>query len=297
MEFKKRLVSLEKIISMGERLLTTFDVAELLDALVCSVTELLTAEGATLYLVDPVENKLISQSIQSSGIREILLPMDDSSIAGHTAVARRSLNIVDAYADLSVFHPDLKFNRHVDEQTGHRTRNIITHPLLINNDLIGVFQVINKAGGPFDEDDQAMLSNFSLVAAIAIMNARLMEKVMETQTSYYNVIENISDLVIVQNREGLILQINRTSADYLQKHGRNPEVCGEAFVDAFPELSNFNGEIRKVIEGNLNKSVYYGNPSFVILSEKNFQQRTDKVILIVKNLSIDSGIGAATLRQ
>lgn len=297
MEVKKRLESLEKILAMGERLLTTFDVVELLDTLVTNVTELLNAEGATLYLVDPVENKLVSQSIHSSGVKEILLPIDNSSIAGHTAMTRKSLNIVDAYDDLSRFHCDLKFNRHVDEQSGQRTRTIITHPLLINNDLIGVFQVINKIDAAFDENDQAMLSNFSLVTAIAIMNARLMEKVMETQASYSNVIENISDMVIIQSRDGLVMQINRSSADFLQKQGRSSDVCGESFVDAFPELSNFNGEIKKVVEGNLNKSVSLGNPSFVILTEKNFQHRTEKVILIVKNFGNNGEKSSATLRQ
>ena len=133
MKNTKRLRSLENIILLGEKLLTLFDVAELLDALVESVTSLLDVQGATLYLVDTMENRLFTQSIHSNGVSEILLPIDNSSIAGHTAISRSSIHIQDAYADLSAIHPDLKFNRKVDEQSGQRTRNIITHPLLINN--------------------------------------------------------------------------------------------------------------------------------------------------------------------
>lgn len=282
MELKRRLSNLEKMIAMGEKLLTTFDVVELLDALVKNLTQLLNAEGATLYLVDPVENRLISQSIQSKGVKEISLPIDNSSIAGCTAISRNSLHIVDAYADLSGFHPELRFNKEVDEKTGRRTRNIITHPLLMQNELVGVFQVINKKEGAFNDDDQAMLRNFSLVAAIAIMNARLMEKVMEAQASSQSVIENISDMVIVQNRQGIVLYVNRSTTDYLRKNNRDEDVAGQAFLDAFPELGSFSSEISKMIEGNLDKLVSNGRPSYVILSEKDFQQRVDKAILIIK---------------
>ena len=288
MELKRRLNSLEKIIAMGEKLLTTFDVEELLDALVESVSSLMSAQGATLYLIDPFDNHLVSQSIKSKGVKEVTVMLDHSSIAGYTAVTRKSLNIKDAYADLSEIHPDLKFNRHYDEISGIKTRNLITHPLLVHNELIGVFQVINKIAGDFDEDDQVMLRNFSLVAAIAIMNARLMEQVMEAQTSSYNVIENTSDMVIVQNRNGLILQINRSAGEYLRQHGRSSEVTGKSFVEAFPELSNFTSEIKRVIDGRLDKAVSNGVPAYVILTEHNLSKNIEKVTLIVKNIGTEN---------
>ncbi|PKL43008.1 MAG: hypothetical protein CVV41_11425 [Candidatus Riflebacteria bacterium HGW-Riflebacteria-1] len=287
MELRKRLGSLEKIIAMGEKLLTTFDIEELLDALVDSVSSLMSAQGATLYLVDPFDNRLVSQSIKSKAVKEISVAMDHSSIAGYTATTRKSLNIRDAYADLSEIHPDVKFNRSYDEVSGVKTRNIITHPLIVHGELIGVFQVVNKLAGDFDEDDQAMLRNFSLIAAIAIMNARLMEQVMEAQSSSFNVIENTSDMVIVQNRNGLILQINRSASEFLRLRGRSTEVSGKAFSEVFPELSNFTSEIKRVIDGRLDKAVSNGKPAYVILTERNISQNIEKVTLIVKSVSLD----------
>ncbi len=288
MELKKRLDSLEKIIAMGEKLLTTFDIEELLDALVDSVSSLMSAQGATLYLVDPFDNRLVSQSIKSKGVKEISVALDHSSIAGYTAITRKSLNIKDAYADLSEIHPDLKFNRSYDEISGIKTRNIISHPLLVHNELIGVFQVINKLSGDFNDDDQVMLRNFSLIAAIAIMNARLMEQVMEAQASSFNVIENTSDMVIAQNRNGLLLQINRSASDFLRQRGRNTNVSGKPFTEVFPELINFTSEIRRVIDGRLDKAVSSGMPAYVILSERSLSQNIEKVTLIVKNIGTDN---------
>ncbi len=284
MDSQRKLQSLENIIKMGETLLTTFDVTELLDSLVESVTSLLEAEGATLYLVDPFDNCLTSQSIHSNEIKEITVRIDNTSIAGYTASNRESIHISDAYGDLSGFHPELKFNKQFDEKSGRKTRNLITYPLVINQELIGVFQVVNKAGGDFDDADQAILKNFSLVAAIAIMNARLMERVMEAQAGAYNVMENATDLVIVQNRHGLILHLNRSAIDYLRIRSRPTEVTGQAFTVVFPELTNLSSEIQKVVDGHLDRSVSTGKPAFVIFTEKNICHQIEKVILMIRNI-------------
>ncbi|HPT48205.1 MAG TPA: GAF domain-containing protein [Candidatus Rifleibacterium sp.] len=282
MDQQRKLQSLENIILMSETLLTTFDVGELLDALVDSVTSLLDAEGATLYLIDPFEKCLTSQSIHSSGIKEVTVKIDNTSVAGYTAANRRSIHISDAYGDLSVIHPDLRFNKAYDEQTGRRTRNLISFPLMVNQELIGVFQVINKNAGDFDDADQTILKNFSLVAAIAIMNARLMERVMEAQAGAYNVMENASDLVIVQNSEGMLLHLNRAALEYLRLGGRNNDVLGKSFTAVFPELVNLGSEIQKVIDGHLDRSVSTGKPAFVIFTEKNISHQIEKVILMIK---------------
>ena len=282
MELKRRLDSLQKIILMGESLLTTFDIEELLNGLVLSVCKLLDAEGATLYLVDPIENKLVSQSIKSERVKEISLNIDNSSIAGYTAINRRSMNIKDAYADLTGFHPDLVFNKEIDQKTGKKTRNIITQPLVIQDDLIGVLQVVNKISGNFDEDDQLLLKNFSITASVAIMNAKLMEGVMEAQTGAFNVIENISDRVIVQDIWGHILHLNAQAAISLPDGMLTEDAVGRSFVEVFPELEAIQPEIKKVIEQNLDKSFSGGQVPYVILTSKNFRQEIERIILILK---------------
>ncbi len=282
MQLKRRMESLEQIIAMGERLLTTFDVEELLDSLVGGVCSLLEAEGATLYLVDPIEGMLISQSIKSDKVKEIFLPIDNSSIAGHTAVSKKPLHIEDVYDDLGSIHPDLKFNRKVDEKSGRRTRNVITCPLIIHDDLIGVFQVVNKKANSFDQDDQMILKNFCLVAAIAVMNARLMERVLESQARNNNILDNISDFVVVQNKLGMILQLNDSAVKYLEQKKRAGNYLGQRFVDVFPEFASITCEIDKVVEQRLDKAVSNSSPSFVILCEKNFKHEIERIVLILK---------------
>jgi adenylate cyclase len=282
MQLKRIMQSLEQIICMGEKLLTTFDVEELLDGLVGNICALLEAEGATLYLIDPMDGTLVSQSIQSEDVKEISLTIDNRSIAGHTAIIRKPLHIEDAYGDLSGIHPDLSFNKKFDEQTGRRTRNVITCPLIIHDDLIGVFQVLNKKIGSFSEDDQMILRNFCLVAGVAIMNARLMERVLEAQAINSNVLNNISDLVMVQNKAGMILHLNDSATKYLHNKGNGKNYIGHNFTEVFPELTSLAPEI--VFDHQLDKVVSNDVPSYVILSQKNFRHQVEKVVVIIRKI-------------
>jgi len=285
LEAKKMVESLERIISFGEKLLTTFDVEELLTQIVQNVQELLQAEGATLYLIDPLEKLMISQVILSDRVEEIVLNVDNNSIAGFTALHRSTINIPDAYSDLSSIHPDLKFNKAVDEAFHYKTRNILTHPLIINNELIGVFQSVNKKVGRFNDEDLIILRNFSIIAGIAIMNARLMERVMEEQSNALGIVEHISEKVIIQDREGKILQINRKAAENLPVGFTADSAIGKNFIEMFPNLSGVQKEVRKVIEHNLDRTTLGGKMQCVILTSKNSKKLVERVIMVIQDIS------------
>lgn len=281
----KVIASLERVIALGEKLLTNFDVEDLLVQIVNNIKELLAAEGATLYLVDPVEKLMISQVILSDRVEEIVLKIDNTSIAGFAALNRTTLMIPDAYADLSKIHPALRFNKTVDESHRFHTTNILTHPLVVNDDLIGVFQVVNKIGGQFDAEDERILRNFSMFAGIGILNARLMMKVLEEQSNVRDVIEHIDEKVIILDREGRIEHLNKPTIEELPPGMTLTAAIGRKLTDLFPQYSGLVGEINKLIEHNLDKSFSGGKQPYVILTVKNSRQLVEKVILIIKKPS------------
>jgi PAS domain-containing protein len=283
MDKDRQRTSLERIIHLASQLLITFDIEELLTNVVREAKDLLGAEGATLYLIDQVEKLMISQVILSDRVEEIVLDIDNTSIAGFTALSRHPLIIPDVYADLSSLHPSLCFNKAIDEATHHRTLNMITNPLEINGELIGVFQIVNKPEPGFTPDDLVILQNFSTIAGIAIMNARLMERILDEQGNAFDIIENISDRVLIQDREGRILHLNRRAAEGLPDGTHLAEVKGKALCDVFPQCKGFEPEIRKVIDQNLDKKVAGGKTPFVILTSKNSRKLVEKVILIIKD--------------
>ncbi|MBF0545328.1 MAG: GAF domain-containing protein [Candidatus Riflebacteria bacterium] len=281
MDLQKKIDSLERVISLAAGLLTTFDINEVLSKLVSSVQEIISVEGATLYLVDPIEKLMISHVIFSDHVEEIILNIDNTSIAGFTAFNRTSLIIPDAYTNLSQIHPELKFNRSIDASSKFKTRNIITHSLIIKDELIGVFQLVNKKNGTFDKDDLQLLKNFSVLAGIAIMNARLLEKVVEAETNAFDIVEHISEEVFFQDRDGMLLHFNRQASEKLPPGVSFDNARGKPLLQIFPHLSGLKNEIHKVIENNLDKAFSGGKMPYVIVTAKNVRAIVEKVIIIV----------------
>lgn len=281
MTTERTLDSMERIIRLGEQLLTTFDVEELLQQIVTNVQELLNAEGATLYLIDPLEKLMISQVIVSDRVEEIVLKVDNTSIAGFTALERRGVIIDDVYGNLTKIHPDLAFNKTIDEATHRRTRSMLTHPLVLKDELIGVFQVINKIDGAFKADDARLLSNFCVIAGIAILNARLMMRVMEEQSNAFEIVQHISDRVIIMDRQLNVRHMNQKAAELLPENLRPSQVEGRPFSEVFPMVGNLDVELTKVVDQNWDKRVSGGKTPFIILTGKNVRQMVERVILIL----------------
>ena len=69
-----------------------------------------------------------------------------------------------------------------DRRTGFTTRSILATPIKRREELLGVLEVINKRGGPrFTETDGRLLEVVANQAAIAIENARLVERMVQSE--------------------------------------------------------------------------------------------------------------------
>ncbi|MCB0213013.1 MAG: GAF domain-containing protein, partial [Anaerolineae bacterium] len=71
---------------------------------------------------------------------------------------------------------DPRFDGYFDSITGITTQSLIAIPLAVENNPIGLIQVINKASGPFNQQDLELLEALTSTAVIAIENARLYEQ-------------------------------------------------------------------------------------------------------------------------
>ncbi|MGE5187031.1 MAG: GAF domain-containing protein [Acidobacteriota bacterium] len=158
--------SLALVQEVSRALSTTSDLDVLLRMIVEKVTELMSADRATLYMVTEDGRQLWSKVIQGGEVVEIRLDVGEG-IAGWVAQTREIVNIPDAYADQ-------RFQPAVDLKSGYRTRSILGVPMVgAQGGLVGVVQVLNKADGPFTTADEELMTALASQAAIAIENARL----------------------------------------------------------------------------------------------------------------------------
>lgn len=128
---------------------------------------ILEADRCSLFLFDQDRNVLYTL-VAHGGVRIEVSP--DKGIVGAAFRNKEPLLIPDAYSDP-------RFNPEVDKQTGYKTRNIIALPLIDSREnVIGVFQVINKHGGDFTDEDMQILQLISVYASNSLESSRLYAK-------------------------------------------------------------------------------------------------------------------------
>ncbi len=145
-----------------------------IDVLIRTIAEetkiALNADRCTVFLYDKENNELYSKVATGlDDFKELRIPAD-KGLAGHVVQTGETINIKDAYKDK-------RFNNAVDKKTGYRTKTILCMPIKnFNQEIIGVFQVLNKFDETFTIDDEDLLIAIASSAGISLENAQLFEK-------------------------------------------------------------------------------------------------------------------------
>src|SRR5258706_7759707 len=184
------------VLDVSRVLVVTADLDMLLRRIAEAATSLLCAERASIFLHDDVRMQLWTKIALGAG--EIRVP-DSAGIVGHVFHANQLLNIRDAYADS-------RFNREVDRKTGFVTRNLLTIPLPdVDHKPIGVLQVVNKIGGSFLSNDEAMIELLAGQAGVAIQRYNLQRSAIQSAELRHEMqlARKVQDRLIPQKSPGV----------------------------------------------------------------------------------------------
>lgn len=153
-KFSRLKDQLEAFLLIAEKVGSNSDIEGVLKIICDKTTQLMRCERTTIFIVENHANGeqwLSSIIAEKSGVIRLRF---GQGIAGNVAHTRKFLNIRDVYQS-EFFDPSF------DQKTGFRTRSCLAMPILnIQNDLLGVVQVINKLNGDFcaDEDEEILSS-------------------------------------------------------------------------------------------------------------------------------------------
>ncbi len=174
-ELQRKIEKLSTLIEVGKALSSEIEFDKLLELITAKANEVADSVRCTLFLVDEVQQELVSRTATANELREIRIPIS-SGIAGHVAQTGEILNIPNAY-------DSPHFNREIDKETGFTTRCILSVPILDKNGMvIGVFQALNKEdGSTFTEQDEELLTAMASQAAVAIQNSLLIAQKIESE--------------------------------------------------------------------------------------------------------------------
>ncbi len=206
---------LEMIIKAAELVNSNIRIDEVLKNIVDVAREITMADRGTLYLVEKEKNEIWSLVVSGNEVREFRLKIGEG-LAGYVAKTGETINIKDA-------HADPRFNKEFDKASGYKTKDMICFALKNNKgEIIGVLQLINSGKGEFTKRDEEFLTALSIHSAIAIQNAELVEKLLQTERVHSLgkmanfLIQDIKKPILVSKRYAEHLQGKQLTPDNLQ---------------------------------------------------------------------------------
>jgi type II secretory ATPase GspE/PulE/Tfp pilus assembly ATPase PilB-like protein len=163
----------KKLVEIANAINSAASIHDILTDIKDKMIELVEADRVTIFALDTRNQELFSLMKTGQDVKEIRVPKTFASIAGFVALSRKTTNIKSAYdpAELSKFHPNLRFDQRWDKATGFRTQQVLCCPILFDKYLLGVLQLINKrGGGVFGPKDEEAGEELAKILGIAFYN-------------------------------------------------------------------------------------------------------------------------------
>jgi GAF domain-containing protein len=137
---------------------------ELLQTIVEAATALFGAAASSIALVDEARQTLEFRVATGAGADQVVgmrIPIDEG-IAGYVAQTGQPIAVSDVQRDA-------RFARETADKTGYVPSSILAMPLVCDDRVIGVIEVLDKINAPsFGMHDMELLGIFARQAAIAI---------------------------------------------------------------------------------------------------------------------------------
>jgi hypothetical protein len=176
MDYEKQINNLNTYLNVSSMIAQALDLRDALEAVLYFCMEAVSAEAASVLLLD-YEKKNFRFYSAEGPTKPVLLTASfpaDQGLAGYVLQTQQSEVINDVQN-----HP--QFYGKFDADSGFCTRNMIVIPLTAGEEKIGVLEVLNKVGGEsFFEEERLMLQNIAEEIAFAIRNGKMFEVVVKS---------------------------------------------------------------------------------------------------------------------
>jgi signal transduction histidine kinase len=166
------LVGLRMVQVLTQDLVSELDVDQLLQRILRSAIDTVHGTAGALLLLDPTGEELIFSVVEGGGGAALKGQRmgREQGLAGWVVSHNQPLIIADV-------REDERFYGRIPAQVAYEVTSMISAPLIVKGEPIGVVQVLNKADDAhFDEDDLSLLTSFAAQSAITIENTRLYQE-------------------------------------------------------------------------------------------------------------------------
>lgn len=160
---------------LGKALTSSLQLDQVLRTIMEKINEVLRPDTWSLLLMDPEKHELYFQIATGKGaeaLKDVRIKVGQG-LAGWVAESGEAVVVPDT-------SKDSRFFGQVDERTKVATRSIVAVPVRFREQCLGVIELINCIGPEgFSQRDLALLEALADYAAIAIENARHVQRIHE----------------------------------------------------------------------------------------------------------------------
>src|SRR5579864_6813254 len=171
---RRQIPELSIFHDVAKALTSTLNLDSVLQTIMEKMAEYFRPDTWSLLMVDEVTDELyfaIAVGDASESLKSVRLKVGEG-IAGWVAKHGEQLIVPDVYTDP-------RFAKRIDDMTKWRTRSMICVPLRAKHRTLGVIQLINCVLDNFSDRELFFLQALCDYAAIAIENAKAVERIQE----------------------------------------------------------------------------------------------------------------------
>jgi Nif-specific regulatory protein len=159
--------SLGLLAEASAKINSTLDLKTVLDNIAESAAKVMNAQAASVLILDKSRHKLVF--VSATGERSHMIQgreFDaDLGIAGQVASTGQATVVPDV-------HVDGAFYEGIDAISRFRTHALMAAPMIVDGEVIGVVEVLNRIEGTFTPTDLELLKVFANLAATGARNAQ-----------------------------------------------------------------------------------------------------------------------------
>jgi adenylate cyclase len=196
-------------------------------------SDVLKAQGGTFFTVREDVGELTpeaSKGVSLNLLKEIPFKMK-MGLAGWSATNRLPLVVENA-------QNDDRFNRAVDVITGIRTRSVICVPIIRQNKVLAIVELVNRVDGIFRDQDMEFLQHLSNQVGVALENCKLYNDLNQLLAYTNSVIDSLSGGFISTDTSGNVTRCNSAACRIL---GVVPQdVLNKPLLKALPAYPAFS---------------------------------------------------------
>jgi hypothetical protein len=176
LDYEKQISNLNIYMNVSSMIAQALDLRDILEGVLYFCMEALSAEAASVLLLD-YEKKNFRFYSAEGPTKPVLLTVSFPAGQGLAGAVLESQQ-PEVFNDVQ---NDPRFYGKFDKDSGFQTRNMIVIPLTAGEEKIGVLEVLNKVGDePFYPEELLMLQSIAEEIAFAIRNAKMFEVVVKS---------------------------------------------------------------------------------------------------------------------